>query len=195
MKTTETRRLLEKYYNGESSIEEELRLKRFFETDDVPEEFSAEKVIFRYYSDNHEVPEPSTGFEQRIISALDNSRELSLNRFLKSPLFIYSGVAAGLLILFGSYFFLIHRNEPKDTFSNPEIAYNETVKILLDVSAKINNGTKRLDKVIRLEEVTNNSFSAINRSTLVIEKNMKKLDYFQQALEMANSPVDYIINK
>lgn len=194
MKKAEINKLLEKYYDGESSEEEELILRRFFDNEYTAGDFEAEKDIFRFYSEQAEVPEPSVGFEQRIISAIDSNEE---SRFRRLPyrIFVYSGIAAGLLLLIGTYFFFIHESEPADTFSSPEIAYAETVKILYNVSSKWNRGTEPLEIVEKVDYAREMSFSAINKSTRIIENNLKNLDYFQKAINIVASPMDIKVNK
>jgi hypothetical protein len=196
MNTMEIRKLLEKYYRGESSLQEEIILRQYFEAENIPEEFAAEKTIFRHYSQSIEVPEPSSGFEERIISALDSEEAKSKPFRIKMiPLIRYSSIAAGLLLLVGSYFFLSRKIEHRDTFSNPEIAYAETVRILFDVSSQFNHGTQQLNRMKKIEDVTFKSFETLNKSTRIIDKNLKNLDYFQQAFKIVSSPMDYVINK
>jgi len=195
MKTEEIRELLEKYYKGESSEEEELALRRFFEAENIPEEFACEKTIFRYFSEAASVPAPSEGFEEKIISVVAKDERIRLIPVFRSRVITYSSIAAGLLLLFGSYFFFIYKSEPKDTFSNPEIAYAETVRILFEVSSQFNQGTKQLDQVRKFDDVTAKSLSTINNSTMLIENNLKNLDYFQRAINMITSPMEFVINK
>jgi len=195
MKTEGITRLLEKYYKGESSEDEELILRRFFDSEDIADEFATEKIMFRFYSDHAEVPEPSEGFEQRIISAIDSEEDKSGFKHQRNRRLVYSGIAAGLLILIGSYLFFINKYEPGDTFSNTEIAYAETMKILYSVSSKLNQGTESLRVVGKLDDAAEMSFSEINRSTRIIESNLKSLDYFQKAINIVASPMDINVNK
>ena len=195
MKIMEIDRLLEKYYNGQSSEKEELKLRRFFESENIPEGYETEKAIFRFFSENELVPQPSEEFENNLISAIDSVERNNSVQIYRSRLFIYSGIAAGLLLLIGSYFFLIYKNEPKDTFSNPEIAYAETSKILYGVSSAFNHGTQQLVRVSKLENEATRGFETINKSAKIIDNNLKNLDYFHQAINIVNSPFDIVKNK
>lgn len=195
MNATEISKLLGKYYEGETSLEEEVILSEYFATENVPEEFAAEKEIFRHYSLSDEIPEPSDDLEKRIISALDSEEaKRRLFRLSRRELISYSSIA-GLLLLAGSYFLLSRSNQPGDTFSNPELAYAETVKILYEVSSQMNHGTAPLSQVGKIEDVAVKSFSAMSRSTEIIDRNLKNLDYFQQAFRIVSSPMDYVLNK
>jgi hypothetical protein len=186
MKEEELKKLLERYYNGESTTEEEKSLREYFSLGNIPAGYEAEKVIFSYYTSSSVITEPSDGFEARIMAGIDNSDfKTGTGRFRKNIL-PYLSIAAGLLILTGSYFFFIHRTEPADTFKDPEIAYAETMKILMAVSSKLNQGTHGLKPVGKLNEATNKSFETINNSTKIIEKNLKNLDYLEKAFEISD---------
>jgi hypothetical protein len=195
MKTEDLNRLLEKYYKGESTDEEERDLRIFFNTDIIPEGFETEKAIFSYYMNVSKVPEPSPDLETRILAGIEESERNSSLR--KSSRFILTalGTAAGILILAGSYFFFVNRSEPRDTFSDPKLAYAETMKILIGVSSQLNRGARTLEPVTRINDFTSKTFTAINKSTKIVEKNLKSLGYLQKAMEITNETVEKSINK
>jgi hypothetical protein len=194
MTTEELNRLLAKYYSGESSEEEESLLRSFFNGDNIPEGFEAEKKIFGYYLNAVEVPEPSPDFETRILAGIDEYENKNRSQKLRKFILPIISTAAGLLIIAGSYFFFINRNEPRDTYSDPKIAYAETIKILTEVSSKMNRGTRTLEPVSKINEVTTKSFAAFNKSTNIVEKNLKNLDYLQKAFDITIAPVTKSIN-
>lgn len=190
MKKEEIKRLIEKYYRGDSTEDEEMTLREYFTKEDIPDSYEAEKVIFGYYDTPVDIPEPSPDFESRILAGIDASdRDEHRKRFRRFILPSMSA-AAGLFILVASYFFFVHRTFPRDTFSDPEIAYTETMKILMDVSAKLNHGTQTLKPVSKINEMTTKSFESINKSASVIEKNLKNLDYLQKAYEITNPDIN-----
>ena len=192
MNEEELKRLVGKYYNGESTVEEESALREYFRSSNVPEGYEAEKVIFSYYDDSETVPEPSHDFEAQILAAIDASDRKKNMRKLLLPVL---SAAAGLLLLGGSWFFFINRAESRDTFSDPDIAYAETIKILRDVSSKLNHGTQVLEPVGKFDEMTRKSFETINKSTIKVEKNLKDLNLLQKAIEVPQLPGDKNINK
>jgi hypothetical protein len=175
--------LIEKYYNGNSTEEEERDLRAYFRKNDIPEGYNAEKAVFCYYTASEEVPEPSEGFEARIISGIDKSVTKSRSSKFKYYIIPYLSVAAGLLILAGSWFFFIQRTEPRDTFKDPAIAYAETMKILYSVSERLNKGVTALEPVSKMNEVTQIGMKAINESTVKIEKN---INYITKSVENAD---------
>ena len=195
MNAEELNRLIEKYYNGESTEEEERTLRDHFKNNDIPEGYEAEKVIFGYYTAAGEVPEPSEDFEARIMLRIDATDSKSRSRKFRRFILPYLSAAAGLLILAGSWFFFIHRQEPADTFKDPVIAYAETMKILRNVSSQLNHGVETLEPVGKINEMTVRSFKSINKSTKIIGKSIKNLNDVQKAIEMNNIPSRKSINK
>jgi hypothetical protein len=100
--------------------------------------------------------------------------------------------AAGLLLLAGSYFFFVKQPDTADTFTDPKIAYAETMKILRDVSLQLNHGARALEPMSKINKVKMKSIETINKSTRVVEKN---LDYLQKTIEISHNPADNSINK
>ncbi|MGD0757170.1 MAG: hypothetical protein ABR927_19160 [Bacteroidales bacterium] len=195
MNEEELKRLIEKYYNGESTEEEERTLRDYFRKNNIPEGYEAEKLIFSYYTETVEVPEPSIDFEARILAGIDASEMNRGSGKMKKYLLPLLSAAAGLLILTGSYFFFFNRAETRDSFTDPEIAYAETIKILRDVSAQLNHGAQVLEPVGKMDEITRKSFESLNRSTRIVKKNLRNLDYLQRAIEISHVTIDKNINK
>jgi hypothetical protein len=191
MKEEDLKRLIDRYYSGESTEEEEIVLKEYFRKDNIPEGYEAEKVIFGYYSEFEDIPEPSVDFEARILAGLDASERRGIKKYLL-PLI---SAAAGLLLLAGSYFYFTGRAEPADTFKDPQMAYTETIRILRDVSSQLNRGTEVLEPVGKMNEVTKKSFDSMNKSTRIVEKNLKSLNYLQKSDKIKKNPSGKSINK
>lgn len=192
MKEEQLKRLVEKYYNGESTEEEESILRDFFRNENVPEGYKAEKEIFSFYTGSENIPEPSIDFEARILAGIDASDREAGSQKTKRYIISIMSAAAGLLLLAGSYFFFVKKSETADTFTDPKIAYAETVKILRNVSFQLNQGIRVLEPVSRINEVKIKSIETINKSTRVVERN---LDYFQKIIEISHNPADNSINK
>jgi hypothetical protein len=195
MSTEELNRLLGKYYNGDCTEEEERILRGYFLQDDVPEGYNAEKVIFGYYNSSGDIPEPSADFEARIMSGIDAVDTENESRKFRRYILPYLGAAAGLLILAGSWFFFVHRSETGDTFSDPQIAYAETINILLNVSSQLNHSSRSLEPVSQINEMASKSFRTINKKTLLVEKSLKNLDDLRKIKDSRDNLDNKIINK
>jgi hypothetical protein len=185
MNSIEIKRLLEKYYEGATTSDEELFLKKFFSEENIPTDLKNDKEIFRYYMQMAEIPQPSADFEERIISAIDNE-DKNIAGFKRRRLWgTFSGIAAAILIFAGSYFFFTNRSELRDTYSDPEAAYAETMKILYQVSARLNQGTKALGHLSAMQNETQKTLATVSKSTARIEDNMKPLDNVFDAIGKA----------
>jgi len=195
MKEEELKRLTARYYNGESTEEEERSLRDFFRSNDVPNGYEAEKTIFGFYDESESMPEPSIDFEARILAGIDASEKQWGTQNSKRYLIPLISAAAGLLLLAGSYFFFINRTESGDTFSDPAIAYAETIKILRDVSSRMNHSAQALEPVGKMNEVTKKGFETISKSTRLVEKNLKSLTYLQKTNNNKLFPAEKNTNK
>lgn len=188
MNREELKRLLGRYYSGESTGEEENNLREYFRRDDIPEGYDTEKIIFGFYTTENEIPEPSQGFEARLIESIDAYENKHVAREKRRFIFSFMSVAAGILILVASYFLVVQTSKSQDTFKDPHIAYAETMKILMDVSSRLNRGTQSLEPVGRINKIPVKSFNSMNRPSTLIEKNMKNLEHLKKAIKIINVP-------
>lgn len=153
-------KLIEKFYEGNTSIGEERMLENFFSQKDVQTSMEADKDLFRYYTSSRNEDLPDERLEQKIIQAIESEGgDLSGSR--RRMIYTITSIAASILILIGSYFILLSPSGPglaltkyKDTFDNPDLAYLETQKTLLYISEKLNNGTRELNNLTKFEKGT-----------------------------------------
>ena len=175
MKEEHLKELLDKYYSGETSLEEENILRDYFSGEEILPGYEAEKEIFSYYPDVAAAVEPDAGFEDRIRAAVDDEVKAGNH---KSPVlrwYTLSGIAAGLVILIASYFILMHRPEMKDTYSDPHLAYAETMKVLYEVSVRLNRGTEALKPLEKARKTAELTFANVGKSTSEFRENLKPL--------------------
>ncbi len=152
--------LLEKYYSGDSTLDEENILRKYFNSEVVDSELIADKDIFLYQSQENaksmEVPDISDQIWDTL-KDIDSKKVKSK----KSVKYLFLRIAASIIILTGSYFLLkneIFNKEQNiqfsDTYDNPEIAYQQAKETLLYVSAMLNNGTDHLEPIQKVSEGT-----------------------------------------
>lgn len=190
MKPVEIIQLLTKYYDGNSTIEEERLLKEYFGGTGVSEELVEEQKIFRSFSEISDkgIPEPSADFELRIFDAIDREEKRSLIPPRRRFFVMMSGAAALLLMLAAAYFFFERRPDNRDTYSDPEVAYAEAMKILYSVSSRMNEGTRALGQLGALQAETNRTLDAVGKSASLIEDNMKPLEIIFKTMGISDKP-------
>jgi hypothetical protein len=146
----EIEKLLEKYYNGETSLEEERKLHWYFQTHDVPMHLKPDEEIFKYhYKQTREDASPD--LTEKLSKLIDEQGRKSGFILPVRTIRIISGIAASVLILLALWLgigrdYMQQRRLGRftDTFNDPQLAYLETKKALLLVSEKLNTGTKEL---------------------------------------------------
>ena len=89
--------LLDKYFEGETSCEEERELRRFFTEEEVPEHLQTYRPLFAYL--NREATSMAEPTEEKSVTT-ESAKEVPAQR---KPFRLYavSGIAAGLLLLLG----------------------------------------------------------------------------------------------
>jgi len=155
MTTEQINELLEKYWAGDTSLEEESALKNFFSGDNIPEELKKYQPLFLWKINQLQIKGSST-----------------LKKELKKPLSIqwYSFLkmaASVLLVLTLGIGFYTHYQQEKymerifsETYSDPEDALQETKNVIRRISSVLNLAK---DKQIESQEPDSlNKTSIIN---------------------------------
>ncbi len=187
MKDKDLKQLLEKYYSGESTEEDEIFLNEYFNGNSVSEGYEAEKLIFRYFEEEKNIPPPAVDFEIRIMEGVDRFNKKRKAQELRTYLYPVIGVAASILLILGAQLIFSPKEKSTDTYDDPQIAYAETRRILYDVSIKLNRGKRSMEPVGKISKMKGKSFEAINKSTEIISKSLKNLDYLNSQGENQNN--------
>jgi len=166
-KLSNIKKLLDKFYEGQSSLEEEQQLKEYFSGDGIPEELLEERELFVSMSAVDEHIEVPDNLNNSIIEAISNAehRESKVKRI---NLYSFSGLAAGLAIILSVYFAFL-REEPTKllaeyTIQDEEVAYQEARKALSYVSAKLHKGTAELESLGQVNR-TMKTLAPLNKIT------------------------------
>ncbi|MGH2667010.1 hypothetical protein [Flavobacterium sp.] len=130
--------LIEKYFQGETSIAEEKELRSYFSSQDVAPHLEQYKAMFGYFTEAKKQE-----FAQEI------------PHHTKKRKVWWLSVAASVVVLFGMVtFFVINTNqavtqEDLGTYDDPEKALQETQKALALLSANVNIG---MESVMYVQE-------------------------------------------
>ncbi|MBM3436895.1 MAG: hypothetical protein FJY07_11840 [Bacteroidetes bacterium] len=151
--------LIGKYERAETSLEEEKQLRAFFRGNEVAAHLQSYKEIFSVYDLQADDNPLSQEFDKKILSLISGEKEESGKLPVRRNVFTLLAIAAGITILFGIYFWFGNsKSTLKDTYDDPKLAYAETKKALIKVSATLNSGLHGLNKVSEF----NNGLSGLN---------------------------------
>ncbi len=155
------KQLLEAFYNGDTSSEEEALLLKFFNSEDIDEEWYTDRDLFNVLHDPSNIQLPE-GISERLENAID--KHIAETNPQKSSsktrtLFIRITSAAAVILLCIGLFFTTDKhtksNMIADTYTDPEEAAMVAEQTLMLVSAKLNQGFYPLEKVKESVDKTN----------------------------------------
>lgn len=158
-------KLLEKYWQAETNLEEEQTLRSFFAYAEVPAHLKAYQPYFGGLAERQqEASELDSSFDEELLSRLSVTEKKSI--WLKYN--VVFKIAATLLLVV-SLAVVVYRNNPSATteprvlssYESTEQAYQETKKALLMMSSNLNRGTK----------ITENSLGKIDSVKNIIRYN------------------------
>jgi len=198
--------LLDKYYAGEASSEEEAELREYFKKEDVAPELEPEKQMFNAYSAMRKESQPEEGMNDELLNLIEEKWQHETTHKFRETLKWTLSAAAGLTLLIGTY--LMYYNSSKkinDTYLNEQEAYLATKQVLFYVSetmnaeypklsgiSYINKGLSSMENLSRIDETIEN---------LKTEKKMKTIlaclmiVLAANTLSAQNSPVDRLFDK
>jgi len=154
MNIKEIEELLERYEEGETTLQEEQYLKEFFGGSEIPENMQSSRAIFHYFHKVKKEKISDPEFEVKTNFRLTETPVPWNNS--KSKFLYLTSLAAGVLLVIGLFFTfrqdVFKKNVRYDPSSDPAYAYAEVQYTLLSVSANLNIG---LDQIRRLETIGN----------------------------------------
>jgi hypothetical protein len=130
--------LLEKYFDGETSIAEENELKVYFSSEDVAQHLEQYKAMFGYFKSAKEQE-----FAQKIPLQTTKQKVAWLS------------IAASIVVLLGMFtFYNYNLNQSQDlgTYDDPQKAFEETQKALNLLSKNVNVGVQSMEYVNEYQE-------------------------------------------
>jgi len=154
-------KLLEKYFEGETTLDEENQLKEYFNQPVIPEKYEKYSGHFRFI-ESESKENLSEEFDVDLSECISRTKIYRTNFIYKIGYGI-AAVAAVIAILIMAY--VQYSSLPfkslrldylsQDTYKDPELAYAETKKTLLYVSEKMNTGMNELEKLSKFNKSIN----------------------------------------
>jgi hypothetical protein len=149
--------LLEKYWEGTASLNEENQLRDYFASDQVSPEHEMYTPLFTALQSESEVEMNFDAFAKVNSQELDKKQE---RRGWKG-LAIAAGFA--LLVAAGASTFQVTQEKDLGTYDNPEEAYAATMDALELISTKFNKGRNNLAPAAHVSDKTTNIFNIQNK--------------------------------
>lgn len=151
METKNIKQLLQAYFNGESSREEDNILESYFKSGNVAKELREYACFFGGLSELKNQADDS-GIEEEIMDFILENEHRDKTKF-RQMWRVVTGVAASVIIVLGSFLIFQQQQKPfNDTFEDPEKAYAYAEQTLQYVSAKYNKGLAGLANFEKLAE-------------------------------------------
>lgn len=147
--------LLQKYWNAETSLEEEEQLRAFFAKEPVPENLKETASLFRYFEQQKRLGVDDLAFDRELKKKLKPAGKMINFSFVQ-----IARIAAGLLVVVAATFFVrqeikkAYPDEPEDTYDDPKVAFEETKKALMMISKSFNKAQKEASKINVFNEAT-----------------------------------------
>jgi len=155
--------LLEKYWDCKTSLEEEEEIREYFAANESSGKRN-EGELFRYFN-LEKKKEMDTSFESELLEKLQEAQPEGSRQVWMKPWYTQIARIAAIIIVGISIVFIVEKNRiqdneeviassllEKDTYEDPEKAYEETVKALRIISAQLNEGKRQTMKLAIFNE-------------------------------------------
>lgn len=148
--------LVKKYWDCETSLEEEQQLREYFRGENIPEVWRETATLFRYFDEQKsKTVEPQ--FDETVVNRIKEiprKREGKVVKWVTASLRIAAGVA---VLLAAVYFVRQELREDQaiaaeDTFEDPQQAFEETKKALLMISKGFGRAEQQAKKINMFNE-------------------------------------------
>ncbi len=157
MELDKIERLIEKYFQGETSIAEEKELKKYFSSRDVTPHLKQYESLFRYFS---------VAKQQKSMQETASFSSQKLVKRNKIHFVTWLSVAASVIVLLGigTYgYFSYQKEQPAQelgTYEDPKVAFEATQKALAMLSGNVNVG---IESVRYIKEYDNSKQKIFNQ--------------------------------
>jgi hypothetical protein len=146
--------LLKKYWDCETTLEEEKQLREYFGGNDIPDQWKDTAALFRYFENTKKKSLNDLAFESQVIRKIHAPKKSKVVRLVYNTM----RIAAGLAVVIAATWFI--RNEVRettpqavvDTYDDPKLAFEETKKALLMISKSFGTAEEQTRKINMFNE-------------------------------------------
>ncbi len=180
MESKTIKELLNRYFDGLTSLAEEQQLRRYFASEQVDEELRPYQQLFAPLDELSQLQQLPQELELELSRMIDETVNETVDKLPKARVhkrWSWSLAAAAVIAAV-----LLLTNKPSneynwaDTYDDPQIAYAEANKTLQLVAEKYQLGLNQLQPVQK-----------VNRAVSPLDKGLKKLNHGFQQMESLNN--------
>jgi hypothetical protein len=141
--------LLNKYWNCETSLEEEQQLREYFRGKNIPEQLKETAPLFRYFDEHKKKAIEDTAFDAEVLKKVKVPKNGKMVKLFYNSM----RIAAGVAVLVVATWFVrdeIRKSDPQtteDTYDDPKLALEETKKALLMISKSFGRAEEKAKKI------------------------------------------------
>ncbi|MCU0397269.1 MAG: hypothetical protein MUC73_04110 [Cyclobacteriaceae bacterium] len=156
MDSSRIEELLKKYWDCETSLEEEQQLREYFNQEKVPEKWRETAALFRYF-EGQKSKEVQPAFDDHLRNKIRERPHLQRGK-VRYLVFNAMRIAAGITVLVAAIYLVrqeIRQEDPiavEDTYTDPKQAFEETKKALLMISKGFGTAEQQAKKINMLNE-------------------------------------------
>ncbi|MFV8392564.1 hypothetical protein [Flavobacterium sp. LB2P6] len=154
MELVKTEDLLEKYFQGETSIAEENELRNYFSSSNVAQHLEQYKPIFGYFS---------------LAKGHQFTPEIPLPTKNRTVAWISIAASVVVLLGIGTYAYysadVVHKNQDLGTYNDPEEAFRATQKALSLLSDNVNVGIESVQYIQEYQTTKDKIFISTKKQT------------------------------
>jgi hypothetical protein len=146
--------LLDKYWNAETTLEEEQQLRGYLRDNTVPDEWKETALMFRYFDENKKKSLNDIAFDGRVLERVRQPVRGKAVRLFYNTM----RIAAGLAVVMVATWFIrseVRKSTPQemvDTYDDPKLAFEETKKALMMISRSFGTAEEQAKKINMFNE-------------------------------------------
>jgi hypothetical protein len=174
MEKKEVKYLLQRFFNGESTLAEERQLEKYFQAGKADKDLKEYAGFFGGISELSQ-NERDVNLEETIMDHIleTESNEKTKYRRLWQTV---TGIAASIIIVIGGLLFYQQGDQQfDDTFNSPEEAYTYAEQTLGYISAKYNKGLEGMDEL--------SNFGKLSAAAEPMQKGVKPVNQYLEVIE------------
>lgn len=146
MESARVRIVLDRYFEGETSLSEEQELHNYFTSSEVAPEFEEYMVLFSAFAK----AKKETSAQPLELPVMENTK--------RSPLRWTTGVAAAIVIAVGLYTYSGQQDQFSSSYENEEMAILKTKQALGVMSQMLSQSTAQLEVVHEFDKASSTLF-------------------------------------